>query len=96
MIYVIARAEVAPDKFQDYMEELRKIVPDVRAEEGCIGYEPCTDVSGDGDERFVTIIEMWESEAHWHRHMTTPHMAAFKAAAGAWRVGNTVYAVRPS
>jgi quinol monooxygenase YgiN len=96
MIYVIARAEIVPGKFQDYMAELEKIVPEVRAEEGCIGYEPCTDISGDGGEHFVTIIEMWDSEAHWRQHMTTPHMAAFKAAAGAWRVGNTVYAVRPA
>ena len=93
MIYVIARAEVAADKFQDYLEELRKIVPEVRAEEGCIGYEPCADLNG--EESIVTIIEMWESEAHWRKHMTTSHMARFKAAAGAWRVGNTVYAVKP-
>ena len=96
MIYVIARAEIAPEKFKDYMAELEKIVPDVRAEEGCIGYEPCGDISVDGEERFVTIIEMWESEAHWRKHMTTPHMAEFKSVAGAWRVGNTVYAVRPA
>ena len=93
MIYVIARAEIAPDKFQDYLEELRKIVPDVRAENGCIGYEPCCDLNGDGS--FVTIIEMWESEAHWRTHMTTAHMVRFKSVAGAWRVGNTVYAVKP-
>ena len=93
MIYVIARAEIASDKFQDYLDELRKIVPDVRAEDGCVGYEPCVDLNGEGS--FVTIVEMWESEAHWRRHMTTAHMASFKAAAGAWRVGNTVYAVKP-
>jgi len=77
MIYVIARAEVAPEKYRDYLDELMKIVPDVR------------------DEKFVTIIEMWESEADWRAHMTTEHMARFKAAVGAWRVGNTVYAVKP-
>lgn len=93
MIYVIARAEVAPDKFRDYLEELSGIVPEVRAEDGCIGYEPCADLNGEGS--FVTIVEMWESEAHWRKHMTTPHMERFKAAVGAWRVGNTVYAVRP-
>ena len=92
MIYVIARAEIAPDKFQDYLDELRKIVPDVRAENGCIGYEPCVDLNGEGS--FVTIVEMWESEAHWRMHMTTAHMARFKATAGSWRIGNTVYAVK--
>ena len=93
MIYVIARAEIAPDKFQDYLEELRKIVPEVRSEDGCIGYEPCVDLSGEGS--FVTIVEMWQSEAQWRKHMTTEHMVRFKAVAGAWRVGNTVYAVKP-
>ena len=56
MIYVIARAEIAPDKFQEYLEELHKIVPEVRSEDGCIGYEPCADLSGEGS--FVTIVEM--------------------------------------
>jgi len=93
MIYVIARAEVAPEKYRDYLDELMKIVPDVRAEKGCVGYEPCADILE--DEKFVTIIEMWESEADWRAHMTTEHMARFKAAVGAWRVGNTVYAVKP-
>ena len=93
MIYVIARAEVAADKFQEYLEELRGIVPEVRAEDGCIGYEPCADLNGEGC--FVTIVEMWESEEQWRKHMTTEHMARFKAAAGAWRVGNTVHAVKP-
>ena len=93
MIYVVARAEIAQDKFQDYLEKLRELVPAVRAEDGCIGYEPCADLNGDGC--FVTIIEMWESEAHWRKHMTTSHMAEFKAATGSWRVGNTVHAVKP-
>ena len=93
MIYVIARAEIAPEKFHDYLDELRKIVPEVRAEDGCVGYEPCTDLINEG--YFVTIVEMWESEAHWRKHMTTSHMARFKPATGAWRVGNFVRAVKP-
>ncbi len=93
MIYVIARAEIAPDKFEDYLEELRKLVPEVRTEDGCIGYEPCTDLLDDGC--FVTFIEMWESEEHWRKHMTTAHMIRFKSVVGAWRVGNEVHAVKP-
>ena len=93
MIYVVARAKIDPEKYQDYLDELMKIVPEVRAEDGCIGYEPCADIQG--DEKFVTIIEMWESEAHWRKHMTTEHMARFKAAVGDWRVGNSVCAVKP-
>ena len=93
MIYVIARAKVVPDKYQDYLDELMKIVPEVRAEDGCVGYEPCADIQG--DEKNVTIIEMWESEAHWRKHMTTEHMARFKAVVGAWRIGNLVFAVKP-
>ena len=95
MIYVIARAEVEPGRFEEYLKALEKLVPAVRSEEGCVGYEPCRDLKVDGDERFVTIIEMWESEAHWRRHMSTPHMAEFRSEAGPLRVGNTVYSVKP-
>ena len=95
MIYVIARAEVKPGCFEEYMKALEKLVPAVRSEEGCVGYEPCGDLKVEGEERFVTIIEMWESEAHWRQHMSAPHMAEFRATAGPLRVGNTVYAVKP-
>ena len=95
MIYVIARAEIQAGKFEEYMKALEKLVPAVRSEEGCVGYEPCTDLKVEGEERFVTIIEMWESEAHWRRHMETAHMAEFRAVGRPLRVGNTVYAVKP-
>ena len=95
MIYVIARAEIKAGKLEEYMKALEKLVPAVRSEEGCIGYEPCGDLKVEGEERFVTIIEMWESEAHWRRHMETAHMAEFRAVGKPLREGNTVYAVKP-
>ncbi len=93
MIYVIARAEILPEKFSEYVAALRRLVPQVRAEEGCLGYDPCVDLEGDGVGRFITIVEKWASKEHWQSHMRTAHMNEFRTVARPLRVGNTVYAV---
>ena len=93
MIYVIARAEIMPEKFSAYVDELQRLVPLVRAEDGCLVYDPCVDLEGEGAGRFITIIEKWASKEHWQSHMQTVHMADFRRVAKPWRVGNTVYAV---
>ncbi len=95
MIYVVARFGIAAGKFKEYMAEVEKLVTTVRSEEGCVGYEPCTDVEGEEEQRFLTIIEMWESEAHWRRHMAAPHMAQFRTAVEAMQTEDLIYAVRP-
>ena len=93
MIYVIARAEIMPEKFSAYVEELRRLVPQVCAEDGCLGYDPCVDFDGEGVGRFITIIEKWASKEHWQAHMQTAHMAEFRRVARPWRINNTVCAV---
>ena len=93
MIYVLARAEIMPEKFSAYVEELHKLVPQVRAEDGCLGYDPCVDLEGEGVGRFITIVEKWASKEHWLSHMQTAHMAEFRRVARPWRINNTVYAV---
>ena len=43
MIYVIATAELQPGCRDKFLAEFHKIVPAVRAEEGCIEYGPTVD-----------------------------------------------------
>jgi len=95
MVNVFARAEVKPGCQEKYLELLRANVPTVRAEAGCIRYEACLDTDPSTRDRFVTIVECWESEAALKAHLATPHMAAFREAAADLRSSNSVTAVTP-
>jgi len=57
-------------------KELLKVVPEVRAEAGCLRYD--LHRSGYGDTFF--FYEIWESPAHLEAHHRTPHMAAMHEA----------------
>jgi quinol monooxygenase YgiN len=84
MIHVIATIELHPGRRDDYLAEFRKLVPHVRAEEGCIEYGPTIDlatgISAQIPERpdVVTIVEKWESLEHLHQHLSAPHMLEFR------------------
>lgn len=47
MIYVIATIELVEGKRGVYLRELKKVIPDVHAEVGCLEYGPATDVATD-------------------------------------------------
>ena len=86
MIQVIATIELKPDCLDDYLAILHKNVPNVKAEEGCLAYEPSVDVDsglpvqGDIRQNTVTIVEAWVSLDALHAHLKTSHMAAYREA----------------
>ena len=43
MIHVIATIELSPGRREDFLAEFRRVVPHVRAEDGCIEYGPAVD-----------------------------------------------------
>jgi hypothetical protein len=43
MIYVIATIEVVAGKREQFLEEFRRLVPEVLAEQGCLFYGPTID-----------------------------------------------------
>ena len=43
MIHVIATVELNPGTRDKFLAEFRKIIPDVKAEAGCIEYGPAID-----------------------------------------------------
>ena len=67
MIHVIANIDIKPGTREAFLEAVRALVPDVRAEQGCIAYGPAVDVRADVRrqipfrENTVTIVERWES-----------------------------------
>ena len=84
MIHVIATIELAPGTRDAFLTEFRKLIPDVKAEAGCIAYGPAVDAETDiptqariGADK-VVIVEQWESVAALKAHAVAPHMQAYR------------------
>jgi quinol monooxygenase YgiN len=84
MIYVIATIELNQGCKDDFLKIFKDNVPNVRAEKGCITYEPTVDVDSGipvQDELrsdVVTIVEAWDGLDDLHQHLKAPHMAAYR------------------
>lgn len=84
MIHVLATIEVTPGKRDTLLEEMKKIVPLVQAEEGCIEYGPAIDVETNLGiltavrENEVMVIEKWTSLETLTRHLGAPHMIEYR------------------
>lgn len=84
MIHVIATIELQPGVRDRFLAEVTKLVPEVKAEVGCIEYGAAVDVaSGLGPQialrpDAVTIIEKWESLEALMAHAVAPHMQAYR------------------
>ncbi len=84
MIYVIATIKVAEGKRDRFLEEFRRLVPEVLAEQGCLFYGPTIDIPSGSPkqlplrENVVTIVESWESLEHLHAHSVAPHMGKYR------------------
>ena len=87
MIHVIATIELKPNSREDYLKILQNNVPTVKAEDGCLGYEPAVDIDSGlafqsvVRKNVVTIVEAWESLEHLAAHLKTTHMLAYRDAA---------------
>jgi quinol monooxygenase YgiN len=87
MIQVIATIELKPGCLDKYLSVLHDNVPKVKAEEGCLAYEPSVDVDsglpvqGEIRPNTVTLVEAWVNLDALHAHLKTSHMAAYREAA---------------
>ena len=86
MIQVIATIELKPDCLDEFLAILHENVPKVKAEEGCLAYEPSVDVDsglpvqGEIRQNTVTLVEAWINLDALHAHLKTPHMATYREA----------------
>ena len=82
MICVIANLETAAGRRDDLLAIFRDLVPQVRAEKGCIEYFPTIDVAASFGtsvrQNVLTVVEKWESLAALEAHNRMPHMADFR------------------
>jgi quinol monooxygenase YgiN len=90
MILVDARCTILPERREDFLREVRRIVPVVRKEAGCSRYDLLGDSS---DPATFHFIEAWESQDHLDSHLTEPHMEEYFALTGPWRACPTLLTI---
>ena len=84
MIYVIAGIELNEGCRGEFLKIFKGNVPKVKAENGCVNYEPTVDVDsgipiqGELRENMVTIVEAWESIDALQAHLKAPHMLTYR------------------
>jgi quinol monooxygenase YgiN len=84
MIQVIATIELKPGCRDDFLPLLIDNVPNVKAEDGCLAYDPFVDidsglpVQGEISDNVVTLVEAWSSTEALQAHLKAPHMAEYR------------------
>ena len=84
MIYVIATIELNPGGKDKYLSELKRVMPMVHKEKGCLEYGPTVDVPTGipiqvpQRDNVVTLIERWESVDALKLHLTQPHFLEYR------------------
>jgi quinol monooxygenase YgiN len=80
MIHVIATIHTKPGQREALLAAFRDLVPQVRAEQGCIEYDTAIDlatpIKGAAAVRndALTVVEQWESVSALEDHLAAPHM----------------------
>ena len=95
MIHVVARMEIKPGCMEEFLSILLGNTPTVLAEDGCYRYETCLDTKAEDKDKYVTILETWESEEHLKAHLATSHMAKFRDAVKDLRLSSNVTVMAP-
>lgn len=84
MIHVLATVELVPGQREAFLVEFAKLVPLVRAEDGCLEYGPAVDVATSIAVQVaprpdvVIVVEKWATLAALEVHLTAPHMADYR------------------
>lgn len=86
MIHVVAEIRLAPEARARFLEEFGRLVPSVRAEDGCLEYAGAVDLASGLAAAppvradVVTVIEKWRDVPALEAHLRTPHMAGYRKA----------------
>jgi quinol monooxygenase YgiN len=83
MIHVIATIHTAPGRRGEFLTAFRELVPQVRAETGCLEYGPTIDldtppIGQSARPDVVTVVEKWASTTALQDHLAASHMARFR------------------
>ena len=102
MICVIATIELAKGRREEFLAVMRRLVPTVLAEAGCLEYKPMIDLPSGipgqppvrGDT--VTMVEKWQDLATLAAHLATPHMKQFFEDTELLRMGVSLQILQPA
>jgi len=84
VICVLARIRLEPGSRERFLQIFSRVVPQVRAEKGCIEYGPLealatnipTQIRDDPDT--IYVLEKWESLEALEAHLVAPHMVEYR------------------
>ena len=102
MISVLATVDLHPGRRADFLREFHQIVPQVRAEVGCLEYFPSVDLVTDLPAQpaprpdVVVIIEKWESLEALQAHLVAPHMLAYRPKVKEMVITTTINVLEPA
>ncbi|ABP56667.1 putative quinol monooxygenase [Salinispora tropica] len=70
---IVVHVRAKPDQVEPLKAELKRVVPIIRQDEGCVSYHLHQDNS---DPTRFLVYENWESHELWQAHMDSPHVQA--------------------
>lgn len=102
MIHVIATIDTAPGRRDDFLAAFAELVPDVRAESGCVEYGPAVDLEtpiadqADVRDDVVVVIEKWDSVEALRKHLEAPHMQLYRRTVKDMVAGISIRVLEPA
>ena len=96
MVNVIAEMEIRENCMEKLLPIVKELVPIVRAEKGCIKYEPNFAVDDEGHQKCFYFVETWESEEALKAHLAAPHMAKWREDVKDLRLSSNVKVLTPA
>ena len=86
MIHVVAEITVAPGSRDRFLLEFGRLIPAVRAEDGCLEYGGAVDLASGLKAAspvrpdVVTVVEKWSDVPALEAHLRAPHMERYREA----------------
>ena len=102
MICVIATLQLAEGRRDEFLDVFGRLVPTVRAEEGCLEYGPMVDVATSIEAQppvrgnVVTVVEKWESIEALEAHLIAPHVLEYRKSVKDLVVNATLRILEPA
>lgn len=79
MIYLVATLKIDPGTLGEIIEHVTPCIAETRREPGCLSYDLHQSVS---DPSTLVFVERWSDRAALDAHFKTPHLEAWRNAAG--------------
>ncbi len=102
MIHVVALVNAHPGQRDALLEAFRENLPAVRAEPGCIAYQPAVDVPDMGSfqtkfgQDTVVVLEIWDSPEALRAHGAAQHMVEFGRRTKPMVASRAIHVLRPA